>query len=328
MKLCFNLDRSVFDKCFSETTQQRLQKLVDLDLRVPAAGELTATLLRKIARDCDGIICGWGSLPLDEDLLSSASQLRIALHCGGTIRNIATPAMWKRGVRVTSAANVNGIPVAEYCLGMVLMCFRDVFAQQLRFHAHGRRAWNVPKICSYLGSTVGIIGMGNAGKHLLKLLGNFRMHTLIHSFYPFSSPPGVEHVELDQLMRRSDAVILLAPNLPEYRHMIDGRRLKLMRDGAFFINAARGALVDEGALIQELESGRITACLDITNPEPPVEGSPLYQLPNCILTPHVAGSIGNECLQLGDQVLRELEHYLAGHPFENEITEKMLETIG
>jgi len=328
MKLCFNLDRSVLAKCFSGETRQRLRRLVDLDPRVPECGGLTPDWLGDVARDCDGIICGWGSLPLDEHVLSAAPRLQIALHSGGTIRNIATPAMWRRGLRVTSAANVNGVPVAEYCLGMVLMCFRDVFGQQHRFHANGRKAWKPPEIRSYLGSTVGIIGMGNAGKHLLKLLDHFQMRVLIHSFYPFDAPAGVEQVGIDELIRRSDAVVMLAPNLPEFRHMMDHRRFGLMRDGSFFINAARGALVDETALIAELESGRISACLDITDPEPPVEGSPLYRLPNCILTPHIAGSNGSECLRLGEQVVRELERYLAGHPFENEITEEMLQVIG
>jgi phosphoglycerate dehydrogenase-like enzyme len=110
--------------------------------------------------------------------------------------------------------------------------------------------------------------------------------------------------------------------------MFDKRRLALMKSGAWFLNAARGALVDEAALIEELTSGRINACLDVTDPEPPAEGSPLYTLPNCILTPHVAGSVGKECLRLGDQVLREIQLYLEGRPAINEITAELSKLIG
>ena len=110
--------------------------------------------------------------------------------------------------------------------------------------------------------------------------------------------------------------------------LIDARQLALMRDGRFFINPGRGALVDEAALLAELHSGRLNACLDVTDPEPPVEGSPFYSLPNCILTPHIAGSTEAECLRLGDQVLKELRHHLAGEPFENEITEELSRLIG
>ena len=78
----------------------------------------------------------------------------------------------------------------------------------------------------------------------------------------------------------------------------------------------------------ELQTGRLFACLDVTDPEPPVAGSPLYSLPNCILTPHVAGSTEAECLRLGDQIVVELCRYLAGEPFENEITEELSKTIG
>ena len=82
-------------------------------------------------------------------------------------------------------------------------------------------------------------------------------------------------------------------------------------------------MVDEGALLAELQAGRLNACLDVTDPEPPVAGSPLYSLPNCILTPHVAGSTDAECLRLGDQIVNELQRYQAGEPFENEVTEAL-----
>ena len=329
MKFCFNLPLETQRRCFSPETIRNLAALVDLKPEAPE--QIDAPWLRAQAADCDGLICGWGSLPLDDALLDAAPGLRLALHSAGSIRSFETPTMWRRGVRVTSAANVNGVPVAEFSLGMILMCLRDVFGQVARFRTDGRAAWKHVPVLSYYGTTVGIIGMGNVGKHLLKLLAPFDFKKLVHSFYPFEAEAeaaGAELVEIDGLMARADAVVLLAPNLPAHRHMIDARRLALLRDGRFFINPGRGALVDEAALLAELQSGRLTACLDVTDPEPPDEGSPFYSLPNCILTPHIAGSTGAECLRLGDQVVKELQHYLAGEPFENEITEELAKIIG
>ncbi len=102
--------------------------------------------------------------------------------------------------------------------------------------------------------------------------------------------------------------------------MINAQRLALMKDNALFINVARGALVDEEALTEELKKGRITAFLDVTNPQPPEKGHPFYSLPNCILTPHIAGSFGDECYRLGKATLDEIKRYLKGKPLKNELS--------
>jgi phosphoglycerate dehydrogenase-like enzyme len=104
--------------------------------------------------------------------------------------------------------------------------------------------------------------------------------------------------------------------------------LSLLKPGSVLINTSRGDLIDEEALIEELQKGRIIACLDVFNNEPPSFESPFYSLPNCIMTPHLAGSINKECNRLGRQVLFELKHYLNSEPFENEVTQEMLDMIG
>jgi len=332
MRCCFNLNKDIRNICFNESTLKELGKVVDLKVEAPA--QVTNDWLKQQIADCEVVITGWSSIPLDKEILDAAPALKIALHSAGSIKHLETPEMWQRGIRVTSAANVNGIPVAEFLLGQILMCFKDVFAYQKRFRERGREAWtrDGANIAGYYQSTVGIIGMGNVGKHLLKLLGAFEFKKLVHSFYPFekqAEEAGARLAEIDEIMRESDAVVLLAPNIPGNRHMIDARRLALMKEGAFFLNSGRGALVDEDALIKELQTGRINACIDVSDPvEPPAEGSPLYNLPNCVLTPHIAGAVGNECHRLGDQVLKELHYYLAGAPFENEITEQLAKVIG
>ncbi|MGG2479179.1 NAD(P)-dependent oxidoreductase, partial [Rhizobium sp. BR5] len=107
----------------------------------------------------------------------------------------------------------------------------------------------------------------------------------------------------------SDVISLHAPSLPQTRHMIGAEELARMKDGATLINTARGALVDEDALLAELKTGRIEAVIDVTDPEVPPPDSPLYSLPNVFLTPHIAGATGLERARLGDMAIAEIERF-------------------
>lgn len=331
MEICLLIPRTIRDMCFAPATLEAIAQRAGLRADVPE-GKLTPEWSRKQLAGCQAAITGWGTPRLNASILDAAPGLEALFHSAGSIKHLEFPGFWDRGVRVSSAANANGIPVAEFLLGQVLVAFKGGFGYPTRFRAEGRTAWRGhPDVIGYYGTTVGIIGMGNVGKHLLQLLGMFQFRKLVHSFYPFEEPArraGAELADIDTIMAESDAVIVAAPNIPEYRHMFDARRLGLMKDGAWFLNAARGALVDEAALIAELETGRISACLDVTDPEPPVEGSPFYSLPNVILTPHVAGSTARECFRLGEQVVREIDHWLNHEPFDNEITAELAPVIG
>jgi phosphoglycerate dehydrogenase-like enzyme len=127
-------------------------------------------------------------------------------------------------------------------------------------------------------------------------------------------------VDLDDLLRASNIVSVHAPALPSTRHLIDRRRLRLMTDGATLINTARGALVDQAALTDELISGRINAILDVTEPWVLPADSPLYTLPNVVLTPHMAGALGVELRRIGAYAVDELARYAAGQPFRSPVT--------
>jgi phosphoglycerate dehydrogenase-like enzyme len=119
-------------------------------------------------------------------------------------------------------------------------------------------------------------------------------------------------VGLSELLSNADVASLHAPLLPETRHMLGAREFALMKDGATFINTARGAIVDHAALEAELVSGRLNAVLDTTEPEVLPPGSPLYRLPNVLLTPHIAGSLGTETQRLADYVVDEVERFARG----------------
>lgn len=138
---------------------------------------------------------------------------------------------------------------------------------------------------------------------------------------------GAEKVDLAALMARSDIVSLHAPLLPETRHMIDARQLALMKEGATLINTARGALVNEAALIAKLQTGSINAVIDVTHPEIPEGNSSLYDLPNVFLTPHIAGAIGLERRRLGEMAVDEVARFLEGKQLLFEVLKQDLARI-
>jgi phosphoglycerate dehydrogenase-like enzyme len=330
LRFCFNLDRARLAQCFLPETVEEIGQIVDLDPDVPDT--LTDDWLLPRLRQADGVITCWGSLPLTAERLVSAPALRYVIHSAGTVKGLVSQALWERGIRVTSAANVNGRPVAQFLLGMLFTCLKHVYRYQVEFKARGRDAWRrTSDIPGYNRTVVGVIGAGNVGRHLLRFLQPHDFRVLVNDPQLDDATAralGATKADLDTLLRQSRAVMLVAPNIPENRLMIGARELALMQDGSYFINPGRGALLDHDALITELKTGRLTACLDVTDPEPPEPGSPLYSLPNCILTPHVAGSLGEECLLLGDQARDEIRRLVSGEPFENEVTEEALQRMG
>jgi len=179
--------------------------------------------------------------------------------------------------------------------------------------------------------TVGVVGCGFAGSHYIELLQAFGVNVLAYD--PLLDEAaiaamGAKKADLDTLLAESDVVSLHAPALDSTRHMINGRALSLMKDRAILINTARGALVDEEALAQALRGGKLKyACLDVTDPEPPAADSPLRGIPNCIMTPHLAGLANNGKLKIGAHVADEIGRFLTGGALVSEITQAMLATI-
>ncbi|MBA7538722.1 Formate dehydrogenase, mitochondrial [subsurface metagenome] len=323
-KFLLSVKKDVFNLCYNSGDQRELQSLVELVGGIPSKTEYTREWLTKNIKEVEACITGWGSILFDEGLLDEARRLKILFHTAGTVRGSYDKAI-RKNIRIVSNASINAIPVAEFALGIILSGLKGVYRYQERFRKNGRKSWerDISISPGYYKTTVGIISLGHVGYKLLELLRHFDFDVLVCSGYLSESEAcrlNARKVNLDNLVSQSDAIVLCAPNLPKYKHMIDARRLALMKDNTLFINVARGALVDEAAMIKELERGRITAFLDVTDPEPPEEEHPFYALPNCILTPHIAGSFGNECYRLGKATLDEVKRYLKGEPLKNELS--------
>lgn len=330
--LSFAYDPVYTERVFSDDQLERLGNLCDVLSYDPVRRFDHSGLRAKLA-ETEILVTGWGVPRIDAAALALMPRLRLIAHAAGTVKFFLAPEVFSRGLLVTNAVTANAVPVAEFTVAAILFAnkqvitFRDLYRKErtaLRTH---------PLMASDLGNydkTVGIIGASHIGLKTIELLQSYDLHILLYDPYATREQAralGVELVGLDELMARSDVASLHAPALPSTREMIDARRLALLRDGATFINTARGSIVDEAALTRELVSGRIRAVIDVTEPDLLDAASPLYELPNVLLTPHIAGAVGAERERLGTLVVNEVERFSRGERLQHAIDARLLDRM-
>ncbi|MGW2234296.1 hydroxyacid dehydrogenase [Streptomyces sp. NPDC001759] len=307
----------------------RLREAVDVDPEL-IAEDFTEARVREALARTEILLTGWGCPRLDAAVLDAAPRLRAVLHSAGSVKGFTTPEVWRRGIVVSSAADANAVPVAEYTLAMILLAGKDVLAARERLRAERvHPGWGVVPGIGNHGRRVGVIGASRIGRRVITLLAPFDLRVSLTDPYVTerrAAELGVPLLPLDDLLRTSDIVTVHAPDTPSTRHLVGRRELALMPDGATLINTARGALVDHDALVEEVRAGRLNAVLDVTDPEPLPADSPLYDLPGAFVTPHLAGSQGNELARLGATVAEEAARLLAGdgpaHPVDPAVLER------
>lgn len=311
------MNRGTLDDQFDASRMNRLAQLVQLE--DPAWTEsLDEPGLSARLAEVEILITSWGVPRLDAAALDSMPLLRAVFHCAGSVRSFVSDELWDRGILVTNGADANAIPVAEFTFASIVLAGKK--AQVLANDARtGREDWSYASARGELGNigrTIGVVGFSRIGRRVVKLVQQLQDVTCLVAD-PYADPDAVaaaggKLVGLDRLLGESDIVSIHAPALPQTRHMIGAPQLALLRDNATLINTARGSLVDTAALEAACSDGRIHAILDVTEPEPLPAGSVLYDLPNVVLTPHIAGSLGTETRRMSDTALNELERYLAG----------------
>jgi len=218
------------------------------------------------------------------DELDLLPDLRLVANYGVGYDRVDIPACRERGVAVTNTPGVLDAAVADLTLALILACRRHLVESD-RFvrEGHWRRGWARPELLGrdVAGSTLGLVGMGRIGSEVARRADAFGMRVAFHR--------RTGGLPLDELLRMADVVSLHVPLAPETRGLLSRERIALLQDGATLVNTARGAIVDEDALVEELASGRISAGLDVFADEPRVPER-LLGLPNVVLTPHVASA--------------------------------------
>jgi phosphoglycerate dehydrogenase-like enzyme len=316
---------------FSGELRARLEQVVAL-----ADGDVLRTFDDERAAlalaEAEVLVTCWGTPEVDDAALALAPKLQVIVHAAGTVKDFLGDGCWDRGIRVTSVAAANARPVAEYTLGAIILANKGAFVAQ-QVYAHTRqmpRPTGAPPIPGNMGKRIGIVGASRVGRGVMELLTPFDLEVVVSD--PLLSAEeattlGAALLPLDELLATADIVSVHAPLLPETTGLLDARRLALIKDGATLINTARGAIIDSAALDAELLRGRICAVIDTTWPEPLPPGSPLFDLPNVFLTPHLAGSQGTELARMAEAAIAELERFVRGEDFAYEIKREDLPWI-
>jgi phosphoglycerate dehydrogenase-like enzyme len=318
----------LFPHFFSEADQKRLDELTHW--KRSSLREDSPTLREQIA-DADALMTTWHSPFLTVEMLGPRPRVKLIAHCGGEVKSrIAEPIF--DYVTVTNAADPMASAVAEMALALVLTLVRRIpeYVAEMR-NGVIRTNEQVSAGETLRGRKVGIVGYGRIGRVIAGLIKPFGVQLFVTDPYvhaDFVAEHGARLVELDHLLRTCSVVILAAALTPETRNLLDKRRLSFLGDGTYLINVARGGLLDTDALLAEVQTGRLTVALDVTDPVEPLPADhELRKLPNVILTPHIAAGGIEVRRAMGALAVDEMVRFANGQPPRNRVTREMLATM-
>ncbi|MER5556576.1 hydroxyacid dehydrogenase [Streptomyces sp. NPDC002793] len=295
----------------------------------PAIDDFTTEAARAALADTEILVTGWGCPPVHAGVLATAPALRAVVHTAGSVRGHVTDACWDRGIEVSSAAAANALPVAEYTLAMILLSGKRSLERARDYRATRiRDNWLAmpPGVGNYR-RTVGILSASLVGRRVIELLRPYELRVLLHDPYVTDAEAadlGVRPVTLAGLFAESDVVSVHTPLLPATTGLVSRGLLASMRPDAVLINTARGAVVDQDALTDALRADRIRAVLDVTDPDPLPADHPLWDCANATITPHLAGSQGNELRRLADLAVGEVARWASGDGFAHPVRRERL----
>lgn len=284
-------------------------------------------------KETEHIFSTWGMPQFNEaEIKTYLPNLKAVFYGAGSVQIFARPFL-NCGVKVFSAWAANAVPVAEYTVAQMILANKG-FYQSSRIAKTGdrKRASTYFHSCpGNYGAKVGIIGAGMIGKLVINMLKAYHLQVLV--FDPFlpdekAEELGVEKTSLEEVFSQCQVVSNHLANNEQTKRMLNKALFETMLPYATFINTGRGAQVIEDDLINVLKTRPdLTALLDVTFPEPPEQDSEFYTLDNCILTPHIAGSSGNEVQRMGAYMKEEYKNFIENKPCKYEVTLDMLKTM-
>lgn len=320
---------STIDWVYGAGRKERVAQIVDLYPEIITVNNFAEHV--ENLEDIEVIFSTWGMLQLTDEELDKLPSLRAVFYAAGSVQCFARPFL-RRGITVISAWGANAVPVAEFTLAQILLATKGYFRNTQDCRSPEKRIkGDVFTGKGNFGETIAVLGAGMIGKTLIRLLKDFNLKIIVYD--PFLSQEeaeemGVEKVSLEEAFCRGYVVTNHIADLPATKRMLTGELFEKMRENATFINTGRGATVAEDEMIQVLKKRPdITALLDVTDPEPPVATSELYQLPNVHLSSHIAGSLGDEVVRMADYCIEEFLAWQEGKPLKYAVTLEMLETM-
>lgn len=329
-RVLVTVERPLLQRISTPESRARLVRLAESVTLNDGEQAWNAGDVRERIGGVTAVLASWGSCAYDEHLLDAAPELEIICYAAGTIRGVAPPAVFERGVRVTHAADFIARGVAEHTLAVVLALLRRTGDFDAMMRAGRWRDIGPPADRELYGKRYGIVGASKVGRRLIPLLRPFDVEIVVADPYLTESDArrlGVRKLGLPNLMRTSDVISIHAPVLPATHHMIDAGLLALVKDDAVLVNNARAALVDTDALVAELSRERFDCALDVFDQEPLPPDHPLLGMRRVLLTPHVAGLTPERRSRLTDAMLDELERHVNGLPLRHEVTVDQLDSM-
>jgi phosphoglycerate dehydrogenase-like enzyme len=333
-KVLLVFNQHVYDDYFKPADRERLSQFATWEWLPMEGGPrfganadpaAIAELQARVA-DVDALVVCHGAPRIDAAILERAPRLKIVGELEGDrfAERIDLDAAWARGVRTVDTTHGSSYPVSEWALALILIALRNAgehFRQIIQHQAYQKpqTGWLPSRL---EGKKVGLIGGGHIARRLITYLKPFECDIRVHDPYlpkVVADVMGFLLTSLDYVLAESDVVVCLAPLTPATRRMIGRRELELLRPGTVFVNVSRGAIVDPDALIARLRRGDIVAGLDVFDPEPIPADSPIKDLPNVFLSPHIAGS--NRGLErFFTLMIDELDRALHGHETLHDLT--------
>lgn len=324
-------DKNNPERVYSDEARKELYMLSGLTNDVYSRDEILNNT--SLFRDTEYVFSTWGMPEFTEDEIKEFfPSLRCIFYGAGTVQYFARPFLNCR-IKVFSAWAANAVPVAEYTVAQIILANKGFFSTS-RYQSTGDLSKAAELKENYPGSfgeCIGIIGAGMIGSLVIEMLKNYKLKVKV--FDPFLSDEkaaalGVTKCSLEELFSTCFVVSNHLANNEQTKGMLKKEHFSQMRKYATFLNTGRGAQVIEKDLCEVLsEREDLTAILDVTQPEPPEDGHPFYSLSNCILTPHIAGSYGDEVKRMGEYMLGEYKKYIKNEASPYEVTLKMLETM-
>ncbi|MBT5901508.1 MAG: hydroxyacid dehydrogenase [Opitutaceae bacterium] len=306
---------------FDEVSRARIARNFDLHPEVLTMADIEAG--HPVITATQVVFGTWGFPRLNATQIQLLPNLEMVFYAAGSIKHFGRPFL-EAGIPICSAKVANARVVADTCHALIVLSAKQLFNQC--------RAYTSPEIRPTLeaeangipglnGSKIALIGCGVIARNLIARLRPLRLQ--IQVLDPYLNPAdadalGVTICSLEDAFSSCDVISNHLPNLPDLAGLITARHFKTMKPRATFINTGRGAQINESDLITVFsERADLTAILDVTDPEPPATDSPLYSLPNVMLTPHIAGCIGREFSFLLEEVIESSEQWLRGETPDN-----------
>jgi phosphoglycerate dehydrogenase-like enzyme len=324
-KVCLLMTLGLEDTLFNEQARDELNAICDVLSWQPSQSIPDS--------DVDIVLASWGSPKFDRAFLEAMPSLKMVAYAAGTIKKIVDNDFWEQDIKITTAAAANAVAVAEYTVATMVYLAKNV-RHAAKMYTDDNKD-NFLKLrdepLGFNGLNVGLVGASYVGREVIRLLGSYNVQVAVYDPYltiEEAEKLGVAKMELNELVAWADVVSVHAPKLPETQNLIGGEQFQLMKEGSFFINTARGTIVDYDALAEITPQKKIEVVIDVTDPNEPLPAdSPLRKLDNVLITPHIAGSRGNEQQLMGTLAVEEIKRFVAGQPLVYEINKDDLPRI-